>query len=161
MARVDSFHFDVSGRINVSSGDAAAEIPISYVGEVQAPDRSRGKLTLSVMVFALEIDIVAVGGVTYTTNPQSGEWEVSEGGSPGLTNPAGFIRGGTPLVTRATYVGLEVRDGERVHHVAGIARLDALADLEGRRRPTSGSGPRTCWSARWWSRRPSTWTLWA
>jgi len=131
MARVDSFHFDISGRINVSSGGAAAEIPISYVGEVQAPDRSRGKLTLSVMVFALEIDIVAVGGVTYTTNPQSGEWEVSVIGMPGIPNPAGFIRGGATLLSRATYVGREERGGEPVHHLAGIVSLDALADVEG------------------------------
>ena len=131
MERIDSFHFDVSGRIKVSSGDAAAEIPISYVGEVQAPDRSRGKLTLSVMVFALEIDILTVGGVTYTTNPQSGEWEVSVLGTPGIPNPAGLIRGGATLLTRATYVGREERDGEPVHHLAGIVRLDALADVAG------------------------------
>ena len=131
MAKVDTFHFEVSGRINVTSGDAAIELPISYVGDVQAPDRTRGKLVLSVMVFALEIEIVTVGGVTYTTNPQSGEWEVSSSGTLGVPNPAGFIRGGAPLLTGATYVGLEIRDGERVHHLAGIVRLDVLADLEG------------------------------
>ena len=131
MGRVDSLHFDVSGRISVSSGGAAAEIPISYVGDVQAPDRTRGKLVLSVLVFVLEMDIVTVGGVTYTTNPQSGEWEVSASGTPGVPNPAGFIRGGAPLMTLATYVGLEVRGGERVHHLTGTVRLDALADLEG------------------------------
>ena len=131
MARVDSFHFEVSGRVNVSSGDAAAEIPISYVGDVQAPDRTRGKLVLSMLVFVLEMEIVTVGGVTYTTNPQSGEWGVSESGTPGVPNPAGFIRGGAPLMALATYVGLESRGGERVHHLAGIARLDAFSDLEG------------------------------
>lgn len=131
MAEVDSFHFDVSGRINLSSEGASAEIPISYVGDVQAPDRTRGKLVLSMMVFALEIDIVTVDGVTYTTNPQSDEWEVSTGGTLGVPNPAAFIGGGMPLMTSATYVGLEVRDGECVHHLAGIARLNALVDMEG------------------------------
>ena len=131
MAQVDSFHFDVSGRISVSTGGAAAaEIPISYVGDVQAPDRTKGKLALSVFVFALEMEIVNVDGVTYTTNPQTGEWGVAESGTPGVPNPAGLVRGGESLLTRATYIGLEVRDGVPVHHLAGIARLDELADVE-------------------------------
>ncbi len=131
MAGAGSFHFDISGNINFTSGAAAADIPISYAGDVQAPDRTRGKLSLSVVVFALEIDIVTIGETTYTTNPQSGVWESSDAGALGVLNPAAFLAGGAPLVNDAIYVGLEERRGEQVHHLSGVADLGAVTDRTG------------------------------
>ncbi len=127
MARVESFHFEVTGDLTASNQGAEIQVPISYVGDVQTPDRTRGKLTLSVIVFVLEMDIITIGDVAYTTNPQSGQWEVSADGDLGIPNPADLAGGGSPAVSDATYVGVEERDGERLHRLEGIAQLAVVA----------------------------------
>ncbi len=126
MAAADSFHFDVTGDLTASSQGAEITVPISYVGDVATPDRTRGNLSLSIIVFVLEMDIITIGDVTYTTNQQSGRWEESDE-SIGIPNPADFARGGMPAVSGATYVGVEERDGERLHHLRGVAQLALVA----------------------------------
>ncbi|MQG68783.1 MAG: LppX_LprAFG lipoprotein [SAR202 cluster bacterium] len=127
MAAADSFHFDVSGDLTASNQGAELTVPISYVGDVVTPDRTRGNLSLSIIVFVLEMDIVTIGGVTYTTNQQSGRWEKSVEGV-GIPNPADFARGGTPAVSDAVYVGVEERNGQGLHHLTGVAQLALVAD---------------------------------
>ena len=103
-------------------------MPLSYVGDVQVPDRTHGVVSLSVMVFALEIEIITIGDVTYTTNPQSGAWEISEGSTLGIPNPADFSLGGEPPLADARYEGDEERDGYDVHKLSGAARISTLED---------------------------------
>ena len=110
----------------MSSGGAAIEVPLSYVGDVQVPDKSHGVISLSVLVFALEMEIITVGDVTYTTNPESGAWEISEGGALGIPNIADFAQGGEAPVVDAQYMGEEVRNGHNVHKLSGTAQFDTL-----------------------------------
>lgn len=126
MSKVGSFHFDVSGRFNISSGETSIEVPLSYVGDVQVPDKTHGVISLSVMVFALEMEIITIGDVIYTTNPQSGAWEISEDGALGIPNPADFSQGGEPPLVDAIYLGDEQRDGNDVYRLSGTARFDTL-----------------------------------
>ncbi len=136
MAAVESFHFNVSGDLTASSQGAEIQVPISYIGDVETPDRTQGNLSLSVIVFVLEMDIITIGDVNYTSNQQAGEWEVSSD-SVGIPNPADFARGGTPAVSEATYLGVEQRDSEDLYHLTGVAHLalvsgagdDAPADI--------------------------------
>jgi hypothetical protein len=123
---VGSFHFDVSGVFKISAGQASIEVPLSYVGDVQVPDMTHGIVSLSVMVFALEMEIITVGGVTYTTNPESGAWEISEEGALGIPNPAQFAQGGEPPLVNARYESDEQRDGHEVHRLTGLAQFNTL-----------------------------------
>jgi hypothetical protein len=126
MSNVGSFHFEVTGTFSVSSGQAAIEVPLSYVGDVEVPDKSHGLVSLSVVVFALEMEIITIGDMTYTTNPESGAWEVSEGGALGIPNPADFSLGGEPPLADSRFLPNEFRDGRNVHTLTGTARFSTL-----------------------------------
>jgi hypothetical protein len=128
MAKVGSFHFDVSGLFEVSSGQASIRVPLSYVGDVQVPNKTHGIVSLSVTVFALEMEIITIGDVVYTTNPQSGAWEISEDGGLGIPNPADFSRGGEPPLADPVYEGDEERAGHNVYRLTGTARINTLED---------------------------------
>ncbi len=47
MERVESFHFDMDVLIKVSSEGITPDLPISYTGDFQAPDRSKGSIFVS------------------------------------------------------------------------------------------------------------------
>lgn len=126
MSKVGTFHFDVSGLFKISTGQTDVEVPLSYVGDVQVPDKTHGRISLSVIVFVLEMEIITVGDVTYTTNPQSGAWEISEGGAMGIPNPADFAQGGEPPLADAQYAGDEERDGHQVYRLTGLAQFGTL-----------------------------------
>ena len=126
MSQVESFHFDVSGTFSVSTGQSSIEIPLSYVGDVQTPDKSHGLISLSVVVFALEMEIITIGAVTYTTNPESGAWEISEGGGLGIPNLADFSLGGKPPLSHARFLDKKNRDGVDVYKLVGTAQFGTL-----------------------------------
>jgi hypothetical protein len=126
MSQVGSFHFDVSGTFSVSTGQSSIEVPLSYVGDVQTPDKSHGLISLSVVVFALEMEIITIGAVTYTTNPESGAWEISEGGGLGIPNLADFSLGGKPPLSNAIFLDKKNRDGVDVYKLVGTAQFGTL-----------------------------------
>ena len=66
MADVKSFHFDVTGQLELESSDSRISIPITYEGDSVAPNRTRARLTLSVIVFVLQMDIIMIGEEAWT-----------------------------------------------------------------------------------------------
>ena len=135
MAKVTSFHFDVQATIKPQSDDFNFEIPLSFVGEFQAPDRVRGKLTLSVAFFSMEMDTITIGDVTYSTNVQTGEWETTPGLSSAIPSPGELTRVGTESLGDAVAVGLTTFDGVpvirlRAQPPPGTFGADAAAQAE-------------------------------
>ena len=67
MQAADAFHADVDASFKIVQTEASFqmdeetfgdEFPIYYKGDIQAPDRTRGKLGISLGFFLLEIDII-------------------------------------------------------------------------------------------------------
>lgn len=111
MAEVTSFRFDVQATIKPQSENLDFEIPLAFVGEFQAPDRVRGKLTLSVAFFSMEMDTITIGDTTYNTNIQTGEWEKSAGLSSAIPSPGELTRVGIESLGDAVAIGLTTFDG--------------------------------------------------
>ena len=81
MQDADAFHADVDASFKIVQTEASFqmdeetfgdEFPIYYKGDIQAPDRTRGKLGISLGFFLLEIDIITIGEDAYITNPETG-----------------------------------------------------------------------------------------
>jgi hypothetical protein len=106
--------------ISAKSEGVAMEIPFKFEGDFQAPDRSKGKMELSIFFFTVETEFVQIGDTNYTSDPETGEWQIdtepiSPFGSP--TDLAGpeSLTGIDDLVL----VGEETRDGVQVLHLSG------------------------------------------
>ena len=126
MADVKSFHFDVTGQLELESSDSRINIPITYEGDSVAPDRTKARLTLSVTVFVLQMDIIMIGEEAWTTNAQTGVWQAAPTASIGLPNPVLLMSGGDPALDDAKIVKEETIDGASTVRLEGTARLGGL-----------------------------------
>ena len=129
MSQVESFAFDVTGHLLVDSTDSEVRIPLTYSGVSAAPDRSEASLVLNVFFFSLQIDLIIIGDVVWTTNPQTEAWEEAPPGSIALPNPALLMGGATPALSAPVLVGTEVIDGIETLHLAGTPQIEALSGL--------------------------------
>ena len=120
MSEVASFHFNLEASVGVDAGGIATQIPVSLVGDFQAPDRARLKLNVSLLFFTLETETVIIGDTVYSTDPVTGEWQIESGLAIGLPSPTDFAGGPAPALDDAVLVGLEFLDGTQVYHLRGM-----------------------------------------
>ncbi len=119
MEQVGSLHFDMEISMKLDSQGMAIDVPMRLVGDFQAPDRTQGTLTVSIVLISIESQVISIGDTTYVTDPQSGEWNVIPGGMPLVAGPAEFIAADPSDVTELVVVGVEALDGTQVYHLAG------------------------------------------
>ena len=137
MQAADAFHADVDASFKIVQTEASFqmdeetfgdEFPIYYKGDIQAPDRTRGKLGISLGFFLLEIDIITIGEDAYITNPETGVWERLFAADTGFPSPAEFV---LPPMDPAQYedaqiVGDDTVDGVATRHISANARGNYL-----------------------------------
>ena len=87
----------------------------------------KGDLILNLGAFNLQMRIISAGGVLYTTNPQSGAWEVAlDFGGAAIPNLAMLLTEGDAPLINAQVLGEETLDGVQVVKLRGEARIDGL-----------------------------------
>ena len=137
MQAADAFHADVDASFKIVQTEASFqmdeetfgdEFPIYYKGDIQAPDRTRGKLGISLGFFLLEIDIITIGDDAYITNPETGVWERLFVADTGFPSPSEFV---LPPMDPAQYedlqiVGDDTVDGVATRHISANARGNYL-----------------------------------
>ena len=137
MQAADAFHADVDASFKIVQPEASFqmdeetfgdEFPIYYKGDIQAPDRTRGKLGISLGFFLLEIDIITIGEDAYITNPETGVWERLFVADTGFPSPAEFA---LPPMDPAQYedlqiVGDDTVDGVATRHISANVRGNYL-----------------------------------
>ena len=65
----ESFHFELGGFIRTSVGDTQVEIPHTFVGDFQYPDRLSGELVMFLGIFPLTIKTVTIGDSSLRYQP--------------------------------------------------------------------------------------------
>lgn len=129
MDAAPSFHAEVDAVIKVVQQEASfrmdeetfgSEFPIRYAGDFQPPDRARGKLSVSLGIFALETDLILIGDIAYIRNPETGEWETLYIQDAGLPSPYDFARLPQDMTRYKglRIVGDETLDGNPVRRLA-------------------------------------------
>ncbi len=123
LENVESFHYVADGILQPIETESSAPVTVLFVGDALAPDRTSSRLTLTVFVFVLEIDIITIGDDAYTTNPQTGMWEVTTADALGIPNPVSLVADGVPALEDVTVVGREDLDSVEVIHLRGTAQI--------------------------------------
>ncbi|MDA1347361.1 MAG: LppX_LprAFG lipoprotein [Chloroflexi bacterium] len=117
---VGSFHFEMEMNISAKSEGIAMEIPFKFEGDFQAPDRSKGKMELSIFFFTVETEFVQIGDTNYSSDPETGEWQIDTEPLSPFGSPIDFA--GPESLTSIddlVLVGEETRDGVKVLHFTG------------------------------------------
>ena len=120
MQDAESLHFDIDVQVKLVVQGQPLDVPLTFVGDFQAPDRSKGTLSLAIPFFSIEIEVISIGSTTYTKDPQTGEWVVALDETPFFEGPVEFI--GVEELDKLlglTLVGEETLDGVTVYHIMG------------------------------------------
>ena len=131
MKGVSSFHFAVEGSITPGTGGFTAAIPLTYVGDFKAPDLVRGKLTLQVAFFSVEIETIAIGDAVYNTNPQTGIWETTPGLAGAIPSPPQLVLSGLPRLIGPVSGERDNLDGAPVFRLRGVLPAGFVGESEG------------------------------
>jgi hypothetical protein len=130
MEAAGSLHFELEGDIKVPTGSTETSIPVSFVGDMQMPDRLRGKVTLSVAFFNLEVESIVIGDTSYTTDPLTQEWKVAPGLASALPSPLELLSENLSVLEGIEFVGVESLDGRQVFHIRGTPPEGSMGDTE-------------------------------
>jgi hypothetical protein len=106
------------------------DVPLTFVGDFQAPDRLRADMSLVIALFAVETEIVSIGDTTYTRNPQTGEWDVTVGEGAFFISPTEFMGEGVEDLNDLVYVGVETLDGVSMYRLQGTSVTGAFTESE-------------------------------
>ena len=135
METAGSFHFDMDMQMAVAVEDAgfSITIPLTLKGDFQAPDSIQAVISMSLLGFSFEIQMISIGDMTYMTNPETGEWEVTtDADSIALfTGPQEFLGADAFEIEGLVLVGKESLDGIRVYHLEGVAAPGVFGEAEG------------------------------
>ena len=139
MAKVKTFHFEmetIDGKATVLDNLELKEV----TGDVVRPDSFQARLTASLAVIEVSVDVVSIAGAVWVTDPtKSGTvWQqISTGGEKGaagsftdLINPDRLFLAAVTLLDEPKIEGTEEIDGQKCSVVTGMfdpARLEELA----------------------------------
>lgn len=129
MAEVETFRFDLSGRLRFQSVDSETVVPVFMEGDAAAPDRASGAMTIGVLMFALRMDVIIIGESAWTTNPQTDTWQAVDARSLGIPNPAMLVSDGSLALDEPAIAGEEQIEGVRTTLVEGGLQLDEVTNV--------------------------------
>ena len=119
---VESFHFDIDATVTVTGGglEAPVTMPITFVGDFQAPDRMKGNMTATAQGSTVEVATIVIGKDVYIKDPSTGQWTTTTGSALPFT-PQEFTDIKLSELGGLRLVGEEILGGLPAYHLAGTA----------------------------------------
>jgi hypothetical protein len=121
---VESFHFDINATVTVTGAglESPVTMPITFVGDFQAPDRLQGSMTATAQGTTVEAAMIVIGKDVYIKDPSTGQWVATTAGAVPFS-PQEFTNIKLADLSGLTLVGEEILGGSPVYHLAGTAAL--------------------------------------
>ena len=132
MEQVETLHFDMYIQMKVVVQGMDLDVPISFVGDFQAPDLTRGMISISMGFFVIEFEVISIGDTTFSKDPETGEWVVTVGEDPFFTDPGAFVGVDASEMEDLAYVGTDTLDGVEVYRLKGAAPPGMFSETGGR-----------------------------
>ncbi|MEJ2737166.1 MAG: LppX_LprAFG lipoprotein [Anaerolineae bacterium] len=118
MKGIDTWRVEAEGEMTAQLRDLNLEVPVSYAGQFQAPDRLEGTVAMKFIGVTLKKDMVLLGSTMEVVTQESGEGEatVAPAGMFSLLDFVGF----EPAAIRdLALTGEETLDGKPAYHLRG------------------------------------------
>ena len=74
MAQLETFRVEMVTTVKVDQGGMVLEIPVTMQADFRLPDDSSGSTVIDLGFFSVETKFVVIGGESYATDPETGEW---------------------------------------------------------------------------------------
>ena len=120
MKDIELFHFDMAMQMSLRDipDTDDIEIPMTFIGDVQTPDRLQGETSVSVGGMPQRVSMIVIGDTTYVADPQSGEWITTDQPAT-MFEPGQFTTFDSSQSDDMEYIGEETLAGAPVHHLRG------------------------------------------
>ena len=128
MDRVETFHFDMALLMSVESEGITLDLPMSYTGDFQAPDRSQGSISISLGFLTIEFQTIKIGDTLYETDPDTGKWGIGTEEDALFGDSADLATIDLSGLEDLALVGEDTLDGTRVYQITGTARAQAQGE---------------------------------
>jgi len=123
----ESYHFEMEMELAVTEGEITMEIPITFSGDFQPPDRMQGTVSITMFGSTIEMETITIGETSYAVNPLTGEWEESaEPASPFAPEDFAVV---PDEFEDLVLVGEDTLDGTRVYHLRGAVSSGVLGEV--------------------------------
>ncbi len=119
MKEVESYHFEMEAHFRRGMGGLSLDLPFSFTGEVQSPDRVRGTVSMQLLGMSLEFQTITIGSTSYQQDPLTGEWQVREGQQAPLQEPQDFLEEDVSAIQGLTVMGVETIDNVQTYRLKG------------------------------------------
>lgn len=127
MEEADSVHIDMTMQMTMTTQGMTLQIPLTLKGDMQNPDRFKGRMTMDMMGQSVIADMVVISPTTYISESTTGEWQTTTAEEAGLPVDTNSISGVKPEdVENLTLVGEETVDGRPAYHLTGVVKAAPL-----------------------------------
>lgn len=133
MAKVETYHFEMVIEMSVGMEGLTVDVPISFSGDYQAPDRMQALMSIEFLGISIETELITIGGISYATDPMTGDWEKQTEDTESVTpfQPDSFIGADSFELENPELVGLEELDGVAVYHISGSVPPEGFEEIFG------------------------------
>ncbi len=118
MKEIDTWRVEAEGDMSAQLRDLTLEVPVSYAGQFQAPDRLEGTVAMKFFGVTLKKDMVVLGSTMEVTTQESGEGEATMAPA-GMFSLLDFVGFEPAAIRDLTLLGEETLDGRPVYHLQG------------------------------------------
>jgi len=121
MEKLNSSHLDMTMAMTMTAQGMTLNIPITLAGDMQNPDRFKGKMQMSVMGQSMDVEMIVIGDTTYVTDPATGEWQTTTAEEAGVPFDPKELTGGVKPedIEGLTLVGEEMVGDRAAYHLTG------------------------------------------
>ena len=130
MRAARSFHFALEATLDATVGGVGRRVHISFVGDYRTPDRTQGRLVVSIGESTLVLDVKTLAGVTFAGNSQTDQWTFARRLRAVLPNPRVLTTELAPALGSGVQISVERLGGLRVHRLQGVPSLGLFGELE-------------------------------
>jgi len=126
-----SFHFDTEVEISIQSETLNVDIPITVIGDFQAPDSFHATMAVSLVFLVIDTEIISKDGTTYLKDPTSDEWVITPGGLELFSDPMELVRVDAGDLSDLVLAGVENLDGVDKYRLTATASAGTYSSSAG------------------------------
>jgi WD40 repeat protein len=138
MSEVETMHMVLDMQLEMGGEGLSMEIPVLFEGDFQSPDSMAGTVSISFLGISMESEFVSVDGVTYMTNIETGEFELSTGDElfgldqfiTPFSSSDSFLETDADSFSDLEFAGEETLNGIQVFRFSGSMDLDEVGGAE-------------------------------
>jgi hypothetical protein len=127
LEQIGTYHVEMEIQMTFKQEGLSMEVPLTYTGDIGSEDSMVALVTMTIMGITVETEMIQLEGTTYMTNPETGQWEVTETQVTPV-DPTDFTDIDLTDIENLSHAGKEILDGIEVYHLTGTLPAEKIGE---------------------------------